>query len=104
MDRLTPRQRRILICLLLGVATLATFWPLTGHDFISYDDAIYITGNPHVRQGLSWESINWAFTTGEGGNWHPLTWLSHALDAQLFGLQPGWHHLVSLVFHAINAV
>jgi tetratricopeptide (TPR) repeat protein len=104
MDRDTPTRRTILICALLAAATLITFWPQTSHDFISYDDGIYITGNPHVRQGLTWENVGWAFSAGEAGNWHPLTWLSHMLDVQLFGLRAGWHHLASLVLHAANTL
>ncbi len=99
-----PSQQRILICFFLGLATILTFWPLTRHEFISYDDAIYITGNPHVRAGLTAESVGWAFTNGEAGNWHPVTWLSHMLDVQMFGLQPGWHHLVTVIIHAANTI
>ena len=104
MDRVTPSRRTLWICSLLAAATLITFWPQTGHDFISYDDAIYITGNAHVRQGLTWANVGWALGTGEAGNWHPLAWLSHMLDVQLFGLRAGWHHLVSLVLHTANTL
>ncbi len=103
MDRFTPIQQRILISLLLVAATLATFWPVTTHQFISYDDAIYITGNSQVQQGLTAVGVGWAFHTGHGGNWHPVTWLSHMADVQLFGTQPGWHHLISAILHALNA-
>jgi hypothetical protein len=102
---LTPKTRRtILIGLLLGAVTLIAFWPQTGHDFITYDDSFYLTENSHVQQGLTWANVAWAFRTGETGNWHPLTWLSHMLDVQLFGLRPGGHHLTSLLFHAANEV
>ncbi len=104
MERLTPRQQKSLICVLLGAITVLVFWPVTTHEFISYDDAIYITGNAHVKKGLVWDNVAWAFTAGDGGNWHPLTWFSHMLDAQLFGLHAGWHHLISAIIHAINAI
>ena len=104
MDFAKKTRRTILICLLLGAVRLITFWPQTGHDFISYDDSFYLTANTHVQQGLTWASVEWAFRTGDAGNWHPLTWLSHLLDVQLFGLKPGWHHLTSLLFHAANGV
>jgi tetratricopeptide (TPR) repeat protein len=98
-------RRTVLICGLLSLATLATFVPVIGHDFVNFDDLGFVTLNPHVTSGLSWANIEWAFRSGSlTGIWHPLTWLSHMLDAQLFGLRPGWHHLTSLLFHATNAV
>jgi hypothetical protein len=93
-----------LICVLLGAATLATFAPLLRSDFIKLDDQEYVTGNPHVLGGLTWENAKWALRTGHASNWHPVTWLSHMLDIQLFGLKAGWHHLTSLLFLAANSV
>ena len=60
----------------------------------------YITDNPHVRAGLTWATVKWAFTTYDKANWHPLTWLSHALDCELFGLNPAGHHYVNVLLHA----
>jgi tetratricopeptide (TPR) repeat protein len=97
-------RRKVLICVLLAGITLALYWPLTSHDFVSYDDGIYITENPHVNTGLSVPNIVWAFQTGYAGNWHPLTWISHMLDVQWFGARPGWHHLVNVLFHSANTV
>ena len=97
-------RRTILICLILAGVTLALYWPLTSHDFVSYDDGIYIVENPHVNTGLSWPNVAWAFQTGYAGNWHPLTWISHMLDIQWFGVRPGWHHLVNVLFHSANTV
>jgi protein O-mannosyl-transferase len=97
-------RRNVLICLLLAGITLGLYWPLTTHDFVSYDDGIYITENPHVNTGLNWPNIAWAFQTGYAGNWHPLTWISHLVDVQWFGLRPGWHHLVNILFHSANTV
>src|SRR5260221_2005708 len=87
----------------LVVATLATFSSALPRTFVNYDDDVYVTDNTHVREGLDAAGIAWAFTTLKGSNWHPLTWLSHMLDVQLFGLDAGKHHLVSLLLHAANA-
>ena len=99
-------RRDWLICLLLSAITLLVFWPATSHEFINYDDPLYVTENPHVQAGLSQESIAWAFgrVTGEGTYWHPVTWLSHMLDCQLFGLKAGRHHLTNLLFHTANVL
>ncbi len=100
-----PSEKRSTIaCLLLIVVTLAVYNPITQNQFINFDDNVYITNNPHVREGLSLETTKWAFTTYETGNWHPLTWLSHALDHQLFHLNPAGHHYVNVLLHAVNAV
>ncbi len=102
---LTDKTRRtIFICALLSVATLAAYWPVTGCAFLNYDDNVFVTQNPRVSDGLSWASVVWAFRTVLGGNWQPVTWLSHLLDAQLFGLKPGWHHFTSLLIHTVNAL
>ena len=94
----------MLIAGLLSAVTLASFWPVFHNDFIKFDDLDYVTTNPHVATGLTWENVGWAFRSGQAANWHPLTWLSHMLDVQLFGLRPGWHHLTSLLFHTANAL
>ncbi|HOC54318.1 MAG TPA: tetratricopeptide repeat protein [Verrucomicrobiota bacterium] len=93
-----------LISLVLAAATLAVFYPVVHHQFVSYDDGDYVTDNPDVKAGLSGAGAAWAFQAGHAGNWHPLTWLSHMLDAQLYGLNPAGHHLANLLFHAANAV
>ncbi len=98
------RFRPLLIALLLALATLLLFARAAGNEFVLYDDNIYVTENPPVQQGLTWSGVAWAFTTMHAGNWHPLTWLSHMLDVQLFGLAPGPHHLVNVLLHAANAV
>ena len=104
MHLLKNTRRTVLICALLGAVTLAAFWPTIHNDFVSYDDRDYVTENPHVLGGLTWANAGWAFRTGHAGNWHPLTWLSHIVDGQLYGLKPGGHHLTSLLLHAVNAV
>src|SRR5512139_763145 len=96
------RLRRVILASLVA-GTLALYWQVHGHLFISLDDGAYIVKNPSVSSGLTWENVRWAFTAKHSGNWHPLTWLSHMLDVRLFGLDAGRHHLVSAAFHAVNA-
>jgi len=86
------------------MAVIAIFWQIKNHDFINYDDNVYVTDNLHIYQGLTVDNIIWAFTTGYASNYHPLTWLSHMLDISLFGLNPGWHHLVNVFFHIANSL
>jgi tetratricopeptide (TPR) repeat protein len=101
----SPRKRNLAICLLLAVGTFAVYIPAIGHPFIfNYDDDLYVANNPHVRAGLVWPTITWALTSTECSNWHPLTWLSHALDCQLYGLNPPGHHLTSVLLHALNVM
>jgi protein O-mannosyl-transferase len=98
------RRHPFLLCVVLFALVLWTFWPAVHNGFVGYDDPVYVTGNGHVQQGLSWKNVEWAFTASEGGNWHPLTWLSHMMDCQLFGLSPWGHHFVSVLLHGLNAV
>jgi len=100
----SPGQRTLLLCLLLTVVVLVSYNPVTRNGFLNYDDNGYITKNAHVRAGLTWATVKWAFTTYQQANWHPLTWLSHALDCQLFGLHPAGPHYVNVLLHAANAV
>ena len=93
-----------LFSVLLGAGTIALYLPAMANSFVVFDDRDYVTSNPYVRSGLSWSTIKWAFTSTVAANWHPLTWLSHALDCQLFGLNPSGHHFDSVLIHAINAV
>ena len=83
---------------------MAAYWPVRLNEFVNFDDGEYITSNPHLQQGLTWSGAAWAFRTSYASNWHPLTWLSHMLDVQLFGLQPAGHHLTNVFFHSANAV
>jgi len=89
---------------LLVLGTLALYAPVVGHPFVNYDDGPYVVFNPHVNTGLSWQNIKWALTGVVAGNWHPLTWISHALDCQLFGLNPTGHHLSGILLHSINVL
>jgi protein O-mannosyl-transferase len=95
-------RRNVVICLLLVAATLAAYGPVMRHPFVNYDDDVYVTQNEHVQSGLSWSTIQWAFSS-DVINWHPLTWLSHALDWQLFATHAGGHHFTSVLIHAFNA-
>ncbi len=100
----SPQKRRLIGCLLLALATLALYSPVTHSPFLNYDDGAYVTDNFHVRSGLSWNTVVWAFQTSEASDWHPITWLSHAFDCQLFGLNPAGPHTVNVLLHAANAV
>jgi len=94
----------LVVCLFLIVGTLTVFWQVQHHDFIDLDDHLYVTENNHVQAGLTKKGVIWAFTTFHAANWHPLTWLSHMLDCQLFGMRPGMHHLTNLLFHILNSL
>jgi len=94
----------VMISLFLIVATALVFWQVTEHDFINYDDDVYVTENPHVNRGFTTQGFIGSFTRFHGSNWHPLTWLSHMLDSHLFGLKSGFHHLTNLLFHVINTL
>src|SRR5262249_13815490 len=90
------------LCALLLTATAAVYLPVLRCGFVTYDDPFYVSENPVVLRGLTRDGIVWAFTPGRGGNWHPLTWISHMLDCTLFGAGPGLHHLSSLALHLAN--
>ena len=92
------------ICLVLSVLTLICYWPVTTYQFVNVDDQDYVTRNPNVQKGLTLCSFEWAFRTGYFCSWHPLTWLSHMVDYQCYGLNAGGHHLTNLLFHLANTV
>ena len=96
--RLTSR-----LCLALGLITLALYLPSVRHEFLGYDDQQYVTENRHVQTGLTWQGLVWAFGS-HASNWHPLTWLSHMLDCQLYGLRPAGHHFTNVLLHAATTV
>lgn len=93
-----------LIVAAIVLSVCAVYWQVRHFGFINYDDNLYVTQNPAVFRGLSWSSMVWAFTQEHASNWHPITWMSHMLDCQLFGLNAGAHHLVNVAFHCANAV
>lgn len=103
------RHATLWLGLALVVATIAVYSPVHGHPFASLDDGPYFYANPHVQSGVSWETVKWAFTsfgtaTPDVPDWHPLAWLSHALDADLFGAVPAGPHDVNLLLHALNVL
>ena len=99
-----PLLRVLLICVALVALTVSIYWPVSRFEFVNYDDTDYVSANPTVQGGLSWAAVKWALTTGHASNWHPLTWLSHMLDCQLFGVNAGAHHLTNLFFHIANTL
>lgn len=92
------------ISLLLWLSVVALYLPVRQFSFVNFDDNEYVTENPYVLAGLKAENIRWAFTQSHSGHWHPLTWISHMLDVELLGMNPGAHHLVNVGFHALNTV
>src|SRR5512139_4026541 len=95
-----PHGRRgFYACLALAALTLAVYAPVAGFDFVNLDDPLYVYENPNVRAGLTPEGIRWAFTSLDANFWHPLTWLSHMLDWQLFGPNASGHHATGLLLH-----
>nr|MBC8360831.1 tetratricopeptide repeat protein [Candidatus Desulfatibia profunda] len=93
-----------LVCLFLVIAILAVYWQVRNYSFVNYDDSQYVTQNHNVQAGLTLESITWSFTAVQASNWHPLTWISHMLDCQLYGMNPGRHHLTNVLLHILNSL
>jgi Flp pilus assembly protein TadD len=98
------RRRLVLLLVLLTLLPAVTFWSVRSDAFITYDDPEYVPGNPVVGQGMTWSGMRWAFTTGTGANWFPLTWLSHMTDVSLFGMDPSGHHTTNLLLHVANTL
>jgi hypothetical protein len=96
--------RELFICLFIIVTTYCVYQQVGGHEFVTFDDGLYVTENLRVKNGLNRENIVWSFTTTHSSNWHPLTWMSHMLDVSLFGMNPGSHHLVNVFFHLANSL
>lgn len=98
------KKTTILCSIILSLAVLTTLGPVTSNPFLAYEDWLFVTRNSVVQAGLTWAGIEWAFSTFHTGNWYPLTWLSHMLDAQLYGLNPRGHHLTNLALHWVNTL
>jgi hypothetical protein len=92
------------IALSLVALAAGVYSQVAGHGFVNFDDPQYVYENAHVLRGLTADGVVWAFTSGHASNWHPLTWLSHMLDVELFGVDPGWHHVTNVVLHAVDAL
>jgi protein O-mannosyl-transferase len=94
----------IFVCLFIAVSTFSVYWQIHNYDFVNFDDDEYVYNNPHVNNGITINNIIWAFTSFHSYNYHPLTWISHMIDCQLYGLNPARHHLTNLLFHIANAL
>ena len=94
------------LCIMLALAALtaAVYAPLRHSEFVAFDDPVYVSENPHIAGGITWQGVSWALTSGYAANWHPVTWLSHMIDVEFFGWNAGQHHLVSVVLHIANAL
>jgi tetratricopeptide (TPR) repeat protein len=101
---MSKKKQILMVYILLTTATCMAFWGVNHCDFIGYDDDGYVTKNTNIQEGLTAKGIRWAFTTGYYANWHPLTWISHMVDVQLFDLKPRGHHLTNLLFHIANTL
>ena len=99
-----PHRSRLAVAALVGALTLVAFAPVVGYDFVNFDDPLYVTANPTVQRGLTVANVGWALAATAAGNWHPLTWLSHMIDWQLFNHAAAGHHAMSLLLHVTNAV
>ena len=104
MDDSHGKRQTWLICLGLAVAVLAAYSPLWHCQFVLFDDNDYVTSNDMVKQGVSWPGVAWAFSTVHASNWHPLTWISHMVDFQLYQMNPAGHHSTSLLLHLANSI
>jgi tetratricopeptide (TPR) repeat protein len=106
MNKQPYKYRSILICVFLVAAIVAVYWPVYSYDFIRYDDGAYVVKNVNIQQGLNFKTIYWAFTaiSHSGHYWHPITWLSHTLDYQLFKNWAGGHHIMNVFFHILNTL
>jgi len=94
----------LVVCFLLAGLTLLCYWPVFSHQFVCFDDEHYLFDSGYVAKGLTRQGTVWALRTGYFSNWHPLTWLSYMLDAQIFGMNPGGFHFTNLVFHIANSL
>ncbi len=103
-EQRTENGRTLLVCVVLAMAVLTAYEPIRHNGFVNLDDNVYVAENANIKNGLSSQSLAWSFTSREAANWHPLTWISHILDCQLFGLNPVGHHFTSLLLHIINTV
>jgi protein O-mannosyl-transferase len=106
MFRLAKESRvlKVALSLLLSILVFFIYWQTYTFDFVSFDDNTYVWDNPHIQNGLSWQSFAWSFTTMRAYFWHPLTWISHILVYDFFDLNPGPHHLINVIFHSLNSI
>jgi tetratricopeptide (TPR) repeat protein len=102
-DNFLVNNREPIVFAVITALVLVIYWQTTGFDFINLDDNLYVYDNPAVLSGLNWDSIRWAFSAFHSANWHPITWLSHMLDVQLLGVNPGGYHATNILLHLINS-
>jgi len=98
------RRKPVVLCVLLMLITLLLYGPVIHHEFLGVDDLQYVTQNRHVNTGLTLDNVKWAFAHFHEGNWHPLAWISHMADCQMFGLASGPPHMINLLIHGVNAI
>ncbi|UCE98601.1 MAG: tetratricopeptide repeat protein [Planctomycetota bacterium] len=104
MRNTLSRYRNILVCVILAGVTVGVYWQVLYNDFVNYDDPVYVTENKHLKEGLTWQGVVWAFTSERADNWHPVTWLSLMLDYEVFGLDARGFHITNLVIHIVNTL
>jgi hypothetical protein len=103
-QKLSPFVGRLVTALAIVDVILFVYAPVVHYPFLSFDDPGYVTRNPNVAGGLTWRAVGWALTSGYSGNWHPLTWWSHMLDVELWGMNAGAHHATNLILHIANSL
>jgi Flp pilus assembly protein TadD len=101
---ISSNKQKLIIYIILTVATLAVFWQVNQFDFVNIDDPVYVTKNNHIQSGITLERLHWAYTTTHAEFWHPLTWMSLMLDYQLYGLKAGGYHLTNLILHILSTL
>jgi tetratricopeptide (TPR) repeat protein len=104
MTILEKKHQSAILTIFISLSILITYWQVKGHAFLIYDDTQYVSANHYVQSGLSVETIRWAFLNTDTANWHPLTWISHMIDMELYGLKAGAHHWMNLIFHLVNSL
>jgi len=100
----STKKQAVIFSVLLVIATVLVYFPVSHHPFVNFDDTVYVVDNPHIQSGVDGETISWAFSTLYQFNWHPLTWLSHAMDVQMYQLEPGGHHVTNLIWQVLNVL
>ena len=103
-NNISYQRLNLMVCLFLTLSIVVIYGQVGSFDFVDWDDGLYVTENAHVQKGLSVEGVIWAFTTPHAGSWQPITWLSHMLDSELYGLNPAGHHYTNIAFHTANTL
>jgi hypothetical protein len=101
---ISSEKQKLIIYIILILATLAVFWQVNQYDFVNLDDQIYVTENDNIQSGITWEGFRWAFGTTYAEFWHPLTWLSLVLDYHLFRFNAGGYHVTNFILHILGTL